>query len=268
VRVQNQPDQPRKNQYILAGRWDGKSFQYAWLRPGMTEADQAETNLPVRTDWISAADPDCTANLREKALTLNRIYGWMTLDVPGGGFSGSFPYRLALRKAGAPGYLVPGRDVTKENEQYKVWLTANPDEVASLAKTGRIAQRWVYVIVIDRDGNVSVVIPGSESNVGNRLPAGDAPAAEIQLTSDPYDFSIGPPFGLDTYILLTSQDELDPRIFAAKGVRTRADTRGAGNPLADLLHNIGASSLGRGVEKPVPANWSVERITFRSEAAK
>ncbi len=268
VRVQTEPDQPRKDQYVLAGRWNGKSLQYAWVRPGITEEDQADTNLPVRTDWVSAGDADCDANLRDKALTLNRIYGWMTLDVPGGGgFSGPFPYRLALRKAGTSGSLAPG-DVTRENEWYKLWLTANPEEVAALAKTGRIAQRWVYVIVIDRDGNISVVIPGGESNVGNHLPGDETPPAEIQMTSDPYDFSIGAPFGLDTYILLTSQDELDPRIFAAKGVRTRAESRGAGNPLADLLHNIGANSLSRGVEKPVPANWSVERITFRSLAAK
>ena len=269
VRVQAQPDQPRKDQYVMAGQWNGKSFQYAWVRPGMTEEDQADTNLPVRTDWISSGDADCAANLRDKALTLNRIYGWMTLDVPGGGgFSGPFPYRLALRKADAGASLVPGRDVTREDERYKLWLTANPEEVAGLAKTGRIAQRWVYVIVIDRDGNISVVIPGGESNVGNHLPGDETPSAEIQMTSDPYDFSIGPPFGLDTYILLTSQDELDPRIFAAKGVRARAESRGAGNPLADLLHNIGANSLSRGIEKPVPANWSVERVTFRSLAAK
>jgi len=156
VRVQTEPDQPRKNQYVLAGRWNGKSLQYAWVRPGITEVDQADTNLPVRTDWVSAGDADCDANLRDKALTLSRIYGWMTLDVPGGGgFSGPFPYRLALRKAGTSGSLAPG-DLTRENERYKLWLTANPEEVAALAKTGRIAQRWVYVIVIDRDGNISV----------------------------------------------------------------------------------------------------------------
>jgi hypothetical protein len=84
------------------------------------------------------------------------------------------------------------------------------------------------------------------------------------MTSDPYDFAISPPFGLDTYILVTSEDELDPRIFPAQGVRTRGASRGTGNPVADLLQNIGVNSRSRGIEKPVSANWSVQRVTFRS----
>jgi hypothetical protein len=269
VRVESQPDKPKKDQYILAGKWTGTGFEYAWVRPGVTEDDQGATNLPVRTDWVPAADADCMDNLRKKALTLNRIYGWVTLDVPGGGAGGGdFPYRLALRKAGTTASLVPGRDVTTEGERYKIWLTANPEEVAAIAKTGRIAPRWVYVIAIDRDGNTGVVIPGGQSNVGNHVPGDEAPPAEIQMTSEPYDFSIAPPFGLDTYLLVTSEEELDPRIFPAQGVRTRSASRGAGNPLADLIQNIGVSGRSRGVEKPVPTTWSVQKVTFRSVAAK
>ena len=268
VNVQKQPDRPKKDQYILAGRWNGHGFEYAWVRPGITEDDQDQTNLPVRTDWIAAGAGDLAGNLRGKALALNRINGWMTLEAPGGGTGSSmFPYRLALRKVGTPMNLMPGRDVTAEGEQYKIWLAANAEEVAAIERSGRIAARWVYVMAIDRDGNTSVLIPAAESNVGNHVPADEAPPAEIPLTSDPYDFSISPPFGLDTYILLTTAEELDPRILRAEGVRTRSEDRGSGNPLADLLGNIGSSGRIRGVAKPVPANWSVERVTFRSKAA-
>ena len=270
VRVESRPDQPKKAQYILAGKWNGKAFEYAWVRPGMTEDDQGESNLPVRTDWIPAAGADCTDNLHGKALALNRIYGWVTLDVPGGGAGeGDFPYRLSLRKAGSTTSLVPGKDVTTEGERYKVWLTADAAEVSAIARSGHIPSRWVYVIAIDRDGNTDVVIPAARSNVGNHVPGEETPSAEIQMTSDPYDFSIAPPFGLDTYILLTSENELDPRIFPAQGVRTRAASgRGAGNPLADLLRNIGVNSRSRDAAKPVPADWSVQKITFRSVAAR
>jgi hypothetical protein len=269
VRVQSQPDQPKKDQYILSGKWNGRGFEYAWLRPGVTDDDQGASNLPVRTDWVPLADPGCTENLRGKALALNRIYGWMTLDAPGGGTAaGAFPYHLELRKAEASAGLIPGKDITTEGEQYKIWLTANPAEIAAIAKTGRIPPRWVYVIAIDRDGTTSVLIPpGGQSNVGNRVPDSETALAEIQMTSDPYDFWIAPPFGLDTYLLLTADDELDPRIFAAQSVRTRSASRGSGNPLADLLQNIGVNSRSRGVARPVPANWSVQRITFRSVPA-
>ena len=266
VRVQSQPDKPKKDQYILAGKWSGKGFEYAWVRPGVTEDDQVNTSLPVRTDWVSGSDPDGTDNLRTKALTLNRIYGWVTLDVPGGGAGvGDFPYHLAIRKAGTTTSLVPGKDITTEGERYKVWLNANPEEVVAIAKAGGIAPRWVYVISIDRDGNINVVIPARESNVGNHVPSDETPSAEIQMTSDPGDIDITPPFGLDTYILITSEDELDPRIFPAKGVRTRLE--GRGNPLADLIQNIGVNSRSRGEKKPLPTNWSVQKITFRSVAA-
>jgi hypothetical protein len=269
VRVQSQPDKPKRNQYILAGKWDGKRFEYAWVRPGVTEDDQGDTNLPVRTDWVPISDADCARNLRGKALALNRIYGWVTLDVPGGGAGlRTFPYRLSLRKAGTGSTLTPGKDITTEKEQYKVWLSANPEEVAALAKTGHIAQRWVYVIAIDSDGNTDVLIPGRQSNVGNHVPADEAPSADIPLTSSPWDFQIAPPFGLDTYILLTSDEDLDPRIFPAQGVRTRSASRGTGNPLADLIQNIGVNSRSRGQVKPVSTTWSVQKVTFRSVAAK
>ena len=264
VRVQSQPDKPSKDQYILAGKWNGKTLEYAWVRPGVTENDQADTNLPVRTDWIPATDTDPTDSLRLKALSLNRIYGWMTLNVPGGGGSDAFPYHLALRKKGTAANLVPGRDVTREGEEYKVWLTADANEVAAIAKTGRIQPRWVFVIVVDHDGKTDVIFPRGQSNVGNHVPEDNTPSAEIQMTSDPADFSIGSPFGLDTYILLTSEDELDPRIFPAQGVRTRSGSRGTGNTLEDLLENIGVNSRSRGIVKPVSANWSIQRLTFRS----
>jgi len=265
VRVQTQPGSPRQEQYVLAGQWTGKDLQYAWIRPGITDDDQGNTNLPVRTDWIPSADTDSVSKLRSKALTLNRIYGWMTLDLPGGGSgAGVFPYRLTLRKVGTNRSLEPGKDKTTEDEQYKIWLTADQPEVTALARTGFIMKRWVYVLAIDRDGNTAAIIPAGPSNVGNHVPGDEIPSAEIQMTSDPYDFSISAPFGLDTYILLTTSDPLDPRILNAEGVRTRSESRGAGDPLANLIENIGASSLSRGSKVPVPANWSIQRVTFRS----
>ena len=103
-----------------------------------------------------------------------------------------------------------------------------------------LAQRWVYVLAIDRDGNTDVVIPGRLSDVGNRVPGEGPPSSEIQMTSDPYDFSIGKPFGLDTYILLTSDEELDPRIFPANGVRTRSATASGGASPVDGRRRAGS----------------------------
>jgi hypothetical protein len=69
---------------------------------------------------------------------------------------------------------------------------------------------------------------------------------------------------VDTYFLLTSDNAIDnPEVFNFEGVRTEAGTRGAFDPLSDLLSS--ASSMTRGaVARPVPALWSIETLTFRS----
>ncbi len=249
VSVQKSPNAPK---YVLAGRWNGNNFEYAWLRPGVTEADQKGLSLPVRTDWISAAEPDFETKLQATALQLNRIYGWLTLssrDV--------FPYRLELRKSGSAEALKQGRDHTTGGETYKLWLTA-------AVKTDSIEARWVYVLVIDRDGNVGVLFPASGSNTGNHVPEKDtaAPAA-IEMTSQSFDFTVGPPYGLDTYILLTSKDELDPQLFPAQGVRAESVARGVTSPLANLLGGIG-NTRGSSANAAVPMTWSVQSLTIPS----
>jgi hypothetical protein len=71
---------------------------------------------------------------------------------------------------------------------------------------------------------------------------------------------------VDTYFLLSSDNAIDnPEVFHFEGVRTETGTRGAADPLTDLLSS--ASSMTRGaVARPVPAMWSIESLTFRSVA--
>ena len=249
VTVQKSPNAPK---YILAGHWNGTALEYAWLRPGVTEADQKGLSLPVRTDWISTSEPGFEAKLQASALQLNRIYGWLTLSS-----RDSYPYRLELRKPGSPSPLTPGRDHTTAGETYKLWLT-------SATKSGAVDPRWIYVLVIDHDGNVGVLFPSTGSNTGNRLPMNDgAPPPAIELTSQQSDLTIQPPYGLDTYILLTSKDPLDPQLFPAEGVRSDSATRGGNDPLATLLGNIG-NTRGATPAAAVPTTWSVQSLTIPS----
>lgn len=263
VRVQPLPKDP---DYVLAGQWNGKEFSYAWIRPGVTGEDQKATNLPVRTDWFPLASDTFAGDLRDMALKLNRIKGWMSLSGPPGGERNDFPYRLGLRKVGSADYLREKESHTTKGEQYKVWLTASPAEIANATRNGDIPQRWIYVLAIDRDGNIEVIIPAAEGNIGNHVPEPGTQPAELQLTAQTYDFSVACPLGLDTYVLLTSAEPIDPRVLPASGVRARSVGRGSMNPLESLLSNIGASTRSRGTEKPpaAPATWSVQRMTFRS----
>ena len=260
------PAKISQSDYFLAGLWTDKGFAYAWVKPGATEQDQKDLRLPVRSDWIPSSQPDYESELLAKALQLNRIKGWLNLALPAGGTDKSeFPYSMQIRRVGSGEVMRSGESVTKGGEEYKVWLTAKANDIEEVTKSGVIPQRWIYVFALDRDGNVDVIIPaGGEANVGNLAPEAGSKPLEIELTSQPYDFEVAAPFGIDTYLILTTKDPIDPRVLPATGVRSRAVNRGNANPLASLLGNVGVRT--RAARPPkVPVEWSLGQVTLRSQ---
>jgi hypothetical protein len=265
VVVERDPFSP---DYVLAGRWTGDRFQYAWVRPGVLAVDQDKINLPVRTEWIPERDegsplqPQPQAELQAAALRLNRVKGWLTLRPPAGGDQ-VFPYHLALRKVGSAEFRRDGRTI--EGEQYKVFLTASPHDIAEATKTGDIEQRWVYVVSIDNKGCIGRVIPITDGNVGNHLPPEGEHPETIEVTERPWDLRIRDPFGLDTYIMLVSEEQIDPKALPSTcAVRSRGVVRG--NALTNLIGTIGAGTRGSGTPDSVPTTWTVDSISFLSVA--
>ena len=275
---------PAGAQYWLWGKISGSGAEYAWLLPdsiGAGVGDAAGGNrrasgslpLPSRSDWVKLP-PEADgvraagAEIARKAMLLARIRAWLTLQSPPS--QESFPYHLAIRQAvdGKLGDFKDSGDF-KDGEKYKLYLRADP---SALAARGSLGPRWVYVFVIDHFGNGTRVFPpAGRGNEGNLLPyaqAGEKPDFQplIPLSGDSpeADFEIGTPFGVDTYFLLTSDTAIDnPEVFNFEGVRTAAGTRSASDPLTDLLSS--ASSMTRGGNpRPVPAQWSIETLTFRS----
>jgi hypothetical protein len=159
----------------------------------------------------------------------------------------------------------------KEGEQYKLYLRADAN---ALAARDSLTPRWVYVFVIDHFGDGTRVFPPpGRGNEGNRLPYAQVgeksdfqPLIPLSGVSPDADIAIGSPFGVDTYFLLTSDNAIDnPEVFNFEGVRTEAGTRGASDPLTDLLSSASSMTRGAGA-RPVPAMWSIETLTFRSVA--
>jgi hypothetical protein len=275
---------PAGAQYWFWGKISDSGPAYAWLLPDSTEAsvrDAAGGNnrasgyfpLPIRSDWVKLPSDDqgvraAGADLTKKALVLARIRTWLTLQSPPS--QQNFPYHLAFRQVvnGALGDFKDSGEF-QEGQQYKLYLRADP---SALAARDSFAPRWVYVFVIDHFGTGTRVFPPpGRGNEGNRLPyaqVGDK--ADFQAlvplsgASPDADFEIGAPFGVDTYFLLTSDNAIDnPEVLNFEGVRTETGTRGASDPLTDLLSS--ASSMARSVSlRPVPALWSIETQTFRS----
>jgi len=275
---------PAGAQYWLWGKIADTGPVYAWLLPDSTEASvreaAAQTShasgylpLPIRSDWVKLP-PDAAgvraagAELTNKALLLARIRAWLTLQSPPS--QENFPYHLAFRQI-VDGKLGEFKDAGdfKEGEEYKLYLRADP---AALAARGSLAPRWVYVFVIDHFGDSTRVFPApNRGNEGNRLPyaqVGNKPDFQplIPLAGDSpiADFGISAPFGVDSYFLLTSDNAIDnPEVFNFEGVRTETGTRGASDPLTDLLSST--SSMTRGINlRAIPALWSIETVTHRS----
>jgi Caspase domain len=212
--------------YILAGRFAGGKLQYAWVRPGVGDADRRKSGLPLRTAWV----PPQKLELRKSVIRLRKIHGWYLLEPPPGP---RYPYRLHLRQAETRNVIREG--VVRGGETYSLLLRA-----ASNPPPQRVAQRFLYVFSIDCHGKSVLLFPQSGS-VENRFPLTDGPApAEIPLGFDGA-VAIEKPYGIDTYFLLSTDEALpNPWILEWDGVRA-----------------------GRVVQR---ANWSIERVIVESVA--
>jgi uncharacterized caspase-like protein len=211
---------PDEADYILTGRFASRRLTYAFVRPGVTRVDRRKCGLPVRTMWTSDAD-----TLRDALTRLRKIASWQFLDSPAIFRS---PYHLALRRE-RDDALVRGTTVAG-HERYRAVLrgTNLPPLVDA---------RFFYLFVIDSHGQSILLFPSATSgSVENRFPIdpGSAPPEEIPLTT----FDVSPPYGVDTYILLTTDQPLpSPAILEWNGVRLNA----------------------------TPSKWSIEKTLWESK---
>jgi hypothetical protein len=258
---------PEQAHYQLGGRAQGKEIEYAWVLPGVIgeDAEKRSLPLPVRTDWINFTDSPrpfqlLARKLEDYALRIGKVKAWLQINPPPD--QGTFPYRLALKNTNTGDIRTPETTVF-DKESYGLILQADEDKLKPW-----IDKRFVYVFSIDNSGNSQLLFPrGDAGSVGNRVPYDTVgqekyPPSEIQL-GNPKLFQIGPPFGVDAYILLASEEAIpNPGVLAFEGVRTRGGSKGDENPLAKLLHGVGSAT--RGTRAPAPTNWSIQRLLIKS----
>jgi hypothetical protein len=281
------PPSAERAQYLLVGRPAGKEIEYAWLKKNFSESDSksklnsdeegnvcsADSPYPPRTNWLpigQTADSlaKTSETLTEYADRLARVRSWLELPSPPSGTNDAFPYRLGLKRVDSAansrsndnGIVQDGTVV--EGDTFGLVLRAEGKITASTPR------RWVYVLAIECNGEGQLLYP--RSGEGNFLPekGPDAKAwpTEIDLSGKSGSFSIGSPFGIDTYILLTTADQIaDLSAFNFSGV-LQASRGGPKSPLSQLLGNASANT--RGVNPAVPVNWSVQYMPIRSVAAE
>ena len=231
--------------YVLAGRFTHHHVEYAWVRPNARRSDRRAWGLPLRTTWTTDAS-DTAVILRHRALRLHKIEAWNLLESPP---DGRWPYHLALRGQRDQQLVGDGGSV-EGNETYTLELHG----------ASRLAgRRHVYVFTIDSYGQSTLIFPVSGS-VENHFPldVAVAPPPSLALGAK---FSIAPPYGVDTYFLLATDEPLaDPSILQWDGVRSpMPSTKTA---LERLLALTGSTQRGGSVL--TPATWSIERIVIES----
>ncbi len=277
---------PEHAQYLLIGRSavrsTGNDIEYSWLGKNISDSDSkakldsdehgtacsSDSPYPPRTNWLAVGQTadslrKTSETLTEYADRLARVRSWMELPAPPGGVSDAFPYRLALKKANSPanGETVQDGTVT-EGDTYGLVLRAEGKISASTPR------RWVYVLAIECNGEGQLLYPlsGEGNFLPEKSPIPSGWPAEIDLSGKNGAFTISSPFGIDTYILLTTADQIaDLSAFNFSGVLS-ATRGGPKSPLAQLLGNASANT--RGVNPSVPVNWSIQYMPIHSVAAK
>jgi len=233
--------------YVLTGRYSARRLDYAWMR---TPAVSEKASLPLRTTWIAeegthATSRDTPLALRAAALRLQRIHAWHLLESPE---ETRWPYRLALKRESNGEWAA---EAMQGGETYSIALRAT-------ATMPRLATRYVYVFVIDAHGKSVLLFP-QRGSVENRFPLdSQAPApAEIALGAASA-FAVAPPYGVDTYFLLSTDEPLpNPWILEWDSARTRSPRERSA--LQELLE-----SGSRGRRRSSPPQWSIEKLVLES----
>jgi hypothetical protein len=234
------------------------------------EARPAEIPLPIRTDWFpenaGGAEKNPAGELELSALNLGRLYAWLTLSPPPPDSSSYvWPWKMAFKRVSDGAIVDAG--VLRGGEQYSLVFRATPEDL-----TGIIRQRAIYLLGIDAHGCGSVLFPAAKSAVENRFPSptpeGRWPL-QFELTHPGKNsvFDVRKPYGVDTYILLTSEAPLpDPTVLQLDCVRTRSrPSRQGTTPLEKLLIRVGSTTRS-GPAAATPKDWSLQRLVLPSVA--
>jgi hypothetical protein len=272
---------PEDAHYLLVGAMRDGVARYAWMLPNTSGEQSAILPLPVRTYWfptngqVDTSAKAVASQLQDSALRIGKVKSWLTLEAPAD--DGRFLYRLAFKNEKI-GELVTGGGlalqtstetgeqqlhpilpVMKGGEKYAVLLHADAEAIK-----GGMEERYIYVFTLDSAGRSQLLWPRGGQGNSQRFPpsisgAGSYPQ-DIPLNAK---FSVGPPYGIDTYVLLTSLEAIpDATVLEFDGVRSGTRGGNDANPLQRLLKSVGSSTRGAVVE--APANWSIQRISVKS----
>ena len=257
--------------YALAGVLTSKGPAYAWYHkselaagppspdaPAHSPGCSATSQYPVRSDWVFAgagADlDDASDKLNNYALRLAKVRGWIELANNPTDASMFEYYSLALLPSASdkPVSDTPLADnqLTHQGDEFRLALTST---TASAARVGFMC-------------STSTATAQASSSIRATTPAISFPTRATRICQFPLPgaraVKIGEPYGVDTLILLSTEQPLpDPFALNFEGVASRG-TRGATSPLEKLLSETSGGT--RGMSEPEPTNWGISLSTVHS----
>jgi len=260
--------------YVLTGTLTADGPAYAWFHkkemaagpPASIAADHSPgcsttSQYPVRTDWVAMAGASDLDNggavLNRFASLLAKVHGWLELADSPADVSAANYYTLAMIPASGDGTPLAAEQAVHQDDLLKMALRSE-DRV--------IEKRFVYILDIDCHGKGTLVYPLDYAE--NQFPSAAGNGRQFLLPGAP-SLQTGPPYGIDTMILLSTAQPLpDPYALNFESVASRGE-RGMGSPLQKLLGD--ASSGNRGSSGEIPTNWGIALMTIHSipkDAAK
>jgi hypothetical protein len=166
----------------------------------------------------------------------------------------NFPFHLQLHNRADGKPMLDYKYKVGQAVDFKLVLDEN-------ANTSFLPKRYVYVFLINRNGDMILAYPDSESgNMANQFPK--YRDYEVLNEVSLFGGKVSVPTGTDNYYLLAT-DEPIPNysdIFNQTGVRSVGANNN--NPFVKLL-NMGNMGASRNVSK-TPANWRLIKLSVES----
>jgi hypothetical protein len=244
--------------YALSGSVDSTGQpRFAWSRVGGAEPSGGRF-MPARTrdhPW-GAAPREVAALLRDDVLALARVRTWLTLSSPPD--DGRFPYRLAFHDSATGKLRVDGE--LRKGEVISLALIADSQAL----RGNELQERFVYVFTIDaKTGAITLHFPFDRTNSGNRLPYRENAARPlptviylggVDARGQPLRTFDVEPSGLETYIMLATDEAIPPDALEGRAVRSATTSA-----LARLLY--APASRTRDLRARVtPTTWTLQRL--------
>ena len=253
--------------YALTGVVTANGPAYAWYHkselaagppsstaPPHSPGCSATSQYPVRSDWVPIADTDAidagSTKLNNYSSLLAKVHGWIELANNPTDASSDDYFSLALIPSTGTTPLATSDQPVHQGDSLKMALSSS---------SRVIERRWVYVLDIDCHGQGKVLYPHNYAE--NQFPNDADTGRQIILPGAP-TLRIGPPYGVDTLVLLSTAQPLpDPYALNFEGVASRG-TRGVTSPLENLLNQTSGGT--RGFSGEVPTNWGIGIMTVHS----